>query len=66
MTARDFIPHLDTFIKTQEEISGHWNGSDAQYIGADGSAYTEDDATTAQERADAAKKLKAEIEQHDL
>lgn len=66
MTAKDFMPYLEAFIKTQEEISGYWNGEDDRYIGGDGEVYTEEDATLAQERADAAKQLKTEIMQYDI
>lgn len=66
MTAKDFLPHLDAFIATQEGISGHWNGSDDYFIGPDGDVYDEDDVHIAQERADAAKALKAEIMQYDI
>ena len=66
MTAKDFLPVLDAFITEQEAISGYWNGEDDQYVGPDGDVYDEDDAHIAQERADAAKALKAVILQYDI
>ena len=65
MTAKQFVPQLEAFIKEQEAISGHWNSEDDFYT-YDGDRYHEDDAHIAGERAEAAKVLLKEIMQYDL
>jgi hypothetical protein len=65
MTAEQFLPHLEAFIKEQEAISANWNGEDDSYT-YDGDVYHEDDAHIAQERAEAAAALLKVINEYDL
>jgi len=54
---------LSWLKKEAEGISGHWNGSDAQYIDHDGETRTEDDASAATELLEKIEEIEALIDE---
>lgn len=44
MTLGLFRLDLDKIKSRAEEVANHWNGSDLNFIGADGEPYTDEDA----------------------
>jgi hypothetical protein len=57
MTTSEFLPHLESYIKTQTEMAARWNGK-----GSTG----EDEALIAQERMEAAEELLNVIAEYDI
>jgi hypothetical protein len=59
------MPLLEAFIKRQDGIASSWDG-DSSYFIHEGEMRVEEDAQIAKERAKAAEKLKAIINEYDL
>jgi hypothetical protein len=57
MTSSEFVPLLEAYIKTQEDIAGQWDGDTPR---------GEEKAMTAAERMEAAQALLAVITEYDL
>lgn len=57
MNSKEFLIHLDSYIQTQEEIAGNWDGDTPK---------GEDEAMIAKERMEAAQTLRGVITEYDL